>query len=286
MLHPPVWTIVILGYHYAPPETVSNTGLIFLLLIASAAAAWAYIVNQISDIDSDRINNKLYFLPRGIISLRCAYVMAAVTFCLTLTGGFLYSGIMGFLFAVGLIFGYIYSGKPFYAKNHPLGSVLANGIAHGPLLFLAGYVGAGGILSSGIVPSIPYFFAVAAVFIGTTIPDIAGDFKSGKITPAVALGMQKATMYMTLSLLITLLFSLITRDWPLVIVAGLSLPFYIAAVIKSNEPWTIVSIKISILLLSLAACYEFRPYAVILVILYLTTRLYYRRRFDLVYPGL
>jgi 4-hydroxybenzoate polyprenyltransferase len=286
MLHPPVWTIVILGFYYETPGPSSIAKLLFLLIISSAVAGWAYVLNQISDIESDRINDKLYFLPRGIISIRSAYVLATIAFFLTVIGGFLLGKAIGILFAIGLAVGYIYSGKPINARNHPLGSVLTNGIAHGPLLFLIGYVGSGGVLWNGLIPSLPYFFAVVAVFIGTTIPDIVGDSRSRKITPGVALGVRPAIIVMTLSLAISFYLALINHDMPLAVVAGLSMPFYAVAIIKSNERWAVMSIKISILLLSIIACVEFWPYAVILIVLFAITRVYYKRRFDIIYPRL
>jgi 4-hydroxybenzoate polyprenyltransferase len=283
MLHPPVWTIVILGF-FGVPVTGPYPKLIYLLLISSAAAGWAYIVNQISDIESDRINNKLHFLPDGIISLRAAYIMAGLMLCITLAGGFLIGKTIGLLFALGLMLGYVYSGKPFYGKNHPIIGTLSNGVAHGTLPFVAGYVTAGGVIGSGFVYSIAYFFAVAAVFIGTTIPDIPGDKKVGKITPGVVLGIKVSTILMALCLAISLTLALAFNDLLLAIVAGMCLPFYIIAVFKPGERWAVMSIKVSILLLSVAACVLFWPYTVILVMLFISTRYYYRKRFDLVYP--
>jgi 4-hydroxybenzoate polyprenyltransferase len=285
ILHPPVWTIVILGF-FRVPTSNANSDLIYLLLLSSTAASWAYIVNQISDIESDRINNKLHFLPRGLISLKAAYIMAGLALIITVVGALLMAPIIGILFTIGLIFGYIYSGKPFYGKNRPIVSVLSNGIAHGILPFLAGYIGAGGRWQAGAVFSLPYFFAVAAVFIGTTIPDIPGDLKSGKITLGVALGVRVSTVIMTFYLAIALLLSLMVKDTFLIVVAGVSLPFYIAAIIVPTERRILIAIKLSILLLSVAACIEFWPYALILIGLFVITRFYYRKRFGAVYPSL
>jgi 4-hydroxybenzoate polyprenyltransferase len=285
ILHPPVWTIVILGF-FRVPTSNTNTSLIYLLLLSSTAASWAYIVNQISDIESDRINNKLHFLPRGLISLKAAYIMAGLALSITLVGAFLIAPVIGILFTFGLILGFIYSGKPFYGKNRPIISVLSNGIAHGILPFLAGYIGAGGRWQAGSVLSLPYFFAVAAVFIGTTIPDIPGDLKISKITLGVALGVRISTYMMTFYLIISLLLSLMVKDTFLTVVAGVSLPFYIAAVIVPTERLILMAIKVSILLLSVAACIRFWPYALVLIGLFVFTRFYYRKRFGIAYPSL
>jgi 4-hydroxybenzoate polyprenyltransferase len=285
ILHPPVWTIAILGFFRISTAT-ANISLIYLLLFSSSAASWAYIVNQITDIESDRLNNKLHFLPQGIISIKAAYTMAGLAFTITLLGAFFMGRLIGILFTVGLALGYIYSGKPFYGKNRPIISVLCNGIAHGILPFLAGYIGAGGMLQAGFVNSIPYFFAVAAVFIGTTIPDIGGDRRIGKITPGVAFGVRASIIIMTLCLTVSLILAIILTDKFLIVVAAFSMPFYIAAIINQSERRVLMAIKISILLLSIAACIKFWPYALILAGLFAITRLYYRKRFGLAYPSL
>jgi 4-hydroxybenzoate polyprenyltransferase len=286
MLHPPVWTIIILGYYFVPSGSVSVANLALLLIVSSAAAGWAYIVNQISDIESDRINNKLRYLPLGIISKRAACIMAGLALCMTLTGAFFLGRIVGIMFTIGLSLGYVYSGRPFFMMNRPLSGLLINGIAHGILPFLAGYIVAGGGLRSGIFFSFSYFFAVAAVFIGTTIADIEGDSRSGKITPVVALGPRLAIVTMTICLVASLILARINHDLPLTTAAGLSLPFYFIATIKSNKRMAIFSIKISILLLSFAACLRFWPYVIILVIVIAGTRVYYLKRFGLSYPNL
>ena len=286
MLHPPVWTVVILGYSRSPVRNDSPYMLIWLLLLSSAAAGWAYIANQITDIESDRVNQKLFFLPNDLISMRSAYILATILGLATIIGAFFLSMTLGILFTIGIGMGYIYSGKPFFGKDRPFISALLNGAAHGLMPFLAGYVGAGGGFVQGLIRALPYLFAVVAVFVGTTIPDIDGDMRIGKRTPGVALGLQYSTVVMTLSLMTALLLSLILWDIPLIIAANLSLPFYLAATIRPTIRKSLVAIKISILLLSITACVRFWPYSILLLILFGGTHLYYRLRFDMAYPRL
>lgn len=285
-LHPPVWTIVILGYfrNHIRPESYST--LIWLLLISSGAAGWAYIVNQISDIETDRINRKLFFLPDGIISIKTAWVIGLVILLFTLVGAYKFGLTIGLLFSLGLILGYFYSARPIMGKDNPYLSTLFNGLAHGPIPFVAGYVGAGGEIPKGAILALPYFFAVIAVFIGTTIPDIPGDSRSGKITPGVSMGEKYAAAAMTLSLMAGLLISFVIWDIPFLIVADLCLPFYLYGALKPGAKNAVLAIKISILLLSLAACWRFWPYTLILITLWIVTRIYYRMRFGMVYPRL
>ena len=64
---------------------------------------------------------------------------------------------IAFLFSdfwVAIIFGYFYSCKPINAKNHPVYSALFNGIGHGSLAFIYGFIGMGGNLSNAMIKSV------------------------------------------------------------------------------------------------------------------------------------
>lgn len=284
ILHPPVWTIAILGYFRSPVKPESPYQLIWIMLASSGMGAWAYVVNQIADVESDRRNNKLFFLPLGLISLKAAHIYAGLILAATIAGAFLISMQAGIISVTGITLGYLYSGKPFHGENDPVASTLLNGIGHGSLIFVFAFTGAGGLIGDAILLSVPYLFAVTAVFMGTTLPDIEGDARSGKRTPAVVLGIGFTTVAMTLSLMVSLFLSLMFWDLPLLLACNLSLPFYLYAALKPKIKNAVFAARFSVLLLSLAACYAFFWYAFVLLFLFVTARIYYRRRFGIVYP--
>ena len=256
------------------------------MLVSSGIAAWAYVINQIADVESDRRNNKLFFLPLGLISMKAAHIYAGLILGATVVGSFLISIQAGIISMAGIALGYLYSGRPFHGKNDPAASTLLNGIGHGSLIFVFGFVGAGGLIGDAILLSVPYLFAVIAVFMGTTLPDVEGDARSAKRTPAVVLGIKFTAVAMTLSLMVSLLLSLLVWDLPLLIACNLSLPFYLYAALKPKVKNAVFAARLSVLLLSLAACYAFFWYAFALLFLFVTARIYYRRRFRMIYPTL
>ena len=284
MLHPPVWTIVILGFFRISDTYSFKLGL--LMLTSSAAASWAFILNQLSDIESDRLNRKLFFLPQNIITPAAAKILAAGMLISTISGGFALGPEIGLLFVFGLLLGFSYSVKPFDWRARPLAGFLSNAVAHGTLPFAAGYIVAGGEPLSGLVRSIPYFLAVGGVFIATTIPDYEGDRKSGKVTPAVRLGMNMASALMTLCTILAIISAWLFHDTALAISGLTSLPFYFLNWVKTSARNSALAAKISILFLSLAAGWYFRPYLPIMLILILLTRIYYKWRFKMTYPTL
>lgn len=256
------------------------------MLACSGMAAWAYIVNQIADVESDRRNNKLFFLPLGLISMKAAHIYAGLILAATIAGSSLISTQAGIISMAGITLGYFYSGTPFHGENDSVAGTLLNGIGYGSLIFVFGFTGAGGLIGDAILLSVPYLFAVMAVFMGTTLPDIDGDARSGKRTPAVVLGIRFTTVVMTLSLIVSLFLSLMVWDLPLLLACNLSLPFYLYAALKPKVRNAVFAARFSVLLLSLAACYAFFWYAFVLLFLFVTARIYYRRRFGIIYPAL
>ncbi len=285
-LHPPVWTIVILGFSRSPVKVSEDYSLPWLLILSSCLAGWAYISNQIADIESDRRNNKIHFLPAGLISTRAAQVYAGVLALISLAGAFLFSLTIGLLSSVLIILACLYSGKPFFCKNHPAWGTILNGFGHGSLAFIMGFVGAGGQFGDSFLLSIPYLFAVIAVYIGTTLPDVRGDAFTGKRTPGVVFGARISTAVMALSLMISLLLSMIFWDIPLLAVCNVSMPFYLYAALKSDLKAAVFAVRLSVLLLSIAACFFAWWYALALAFLFVTARLYHKKRFGIEYPSL
>ena len=286
VLHPPVWTILILGFYQSPLKQFDEFRLLWLLLISSGLAGWAYIVNQISDIESDRRNKKLFFLPAGLISVKAASIYAGFLLVISISAAFFINLNVGLVSSGLAALGYLYSGRPFNGKNHPVWSTMLNGFGHGSLVFMLGFAGAGGLFGDAFPLSTPYLFAVIAVFVGTTLPDARGDVLSGKRTPGVVLGTRFSTAVMALSLIISLLLSLVFRDIPMLIVCNLSMPFYLYAVIKPNVKNAVFAARLSVLILSLAACFVFWWYLAILAFLFVTARLYHKKRFGIDYPSL
>jgi len=286
LLHPPVWTIVLLGFFRSPVKPESDTIIIWMLLISSGLAGWAYIINQIADVETDKQNKKLYFLPLEMISEKAAYISAILIGVATLSGAFYLDIKLGYINLFGLILGFLYSAKPFFGKNRPILGTLLNGVGHGSVVFIIGYVVSEGPLASSIINSLPYFFAVIAVFIGTTLPDIDGDKKTGKRTPAVALGISNAVIMMLAALMLCQIFSLVLWDMPLLIVSNLCMPFYIYAALKKSVKAAVLAARTSVLFLSLAACYFLWQYAILLILLFIASRIYYKRRFNISYPKL
>jgi len=277
---------MILGYYRSQPADSSWYILPVSLLLGTGIFGAVFLTNQIYDIESDRLNNKLFFLPRGIVKLSVAWLMTILLNFVSLIAAFSISFSVGLASLLVIILGILYSVPPIALKNKDWLAAFANGLGHGTLVFVIGYCAGGGSFIGGIVKSIPYFMAVAAVYIGTTLPDIEGDQETGKLTIGVVFGVQKTVYIILLYYIAAIIFGYLTNDTPFLLASLFAAPFYIWLVISKTIKAAVLAIKISILSLTFAAGYYYPGYIVFLIGLIIATRFYYKRRFNMTYPSI
>lgn len=244
----------------------------------------AYVLNQIFDIETDRINDKLYFLPRGIVSVRTAWIWYAILSVLGLAIAFMFAREAIGPCLLTLVLGVAYSVPGVRLKDFPVAGLLVNAMTYGFLVPAcaapdAVYVDFGR-------PVIPYFLAVTTIFILTTIPDMAGDAATGKKTVAVVLG-PKRTLWLALAAAVLTVWTAVFAGNPEVaVVAGITAAMVVALLISFETRLLLAAGKAPILLLTLAAGYHFPPYLILLALTIVLTRVYYRNRFGIIYPRL
>ncbi len=286
VLMPPVWTILLLGHRRSAQLTGESHLPALAVLLVTFLVGGVYVLNQICDMESDKLNKKLLFLAQGHISKRSALVEMTVLNVLSIVPAFLISLQLGLLFVLGALFGLAYSAPPLALKNKPLGGLVTNALAHGSLVFLIGWSMNRSLSAESALFSLPYLLAVAAVYLNTTIPDIQGDEATGKITFAVRWGKGRTMALSTFLVAFAMILSLVVNDIPFFMASALTLPFFAFAAIDRRERAVVVSTKVSILLLSIAAGVFYPWYFPILILGFVATRLYYRARFNMDYPSL
>lgn len=284
VLMPPVWTILLLGHNRSSQLSGQNhlSGLAILLVTFLIGAV--YVLNQIFDIESDRLNQKLFFLSQRYISKTGAYLEMILLNLLSVIPAFFISWELGLLFTLGMIFGILYSVPPFSFKNKPISGFVLNALAHGNLAFLIGWSMNQPLSVKALFFSIPYLFAVGAIYLNTTIPDMEGDRKAGKITLAVKWGRDKILVLVSFLVMVSIVLSVLFKDVPFIIASSLSFPFFVYSLFNKKEFAIIIATKIAILFLSIAACIFYPWYFIVLILGFIGTRLYYKTRFNLDYP--
>lgn len=288
----PAWVMLLLGYYSGarwggvhlerlyPSAELCLAFLSFSLIMAST-----HILNQIADLESDRINEKGLFLPKGVVGLKTAWVEWGV--------------LMGVGFGVGIVvglehllwlglakcMGVLYSLPPARLKGRPGFDLLANALGYGGVAFILGWRLIGDGLRVAWLHAVPYAFAVGAVFINTTIPDLKGDERVGSRTVGVWLGESRSRLLAIGLLGLAITTGVLLGD-PVIILAGLiSLPAFVWATLKRGRRDYLLSTHSGVLSLAVLAGLIFPYFLVFLLGVVMATRLYHRYRFGISYPG-
>ncbi len=298
----PVWTILILGWITGSPQasignlwfSLGSPSLWKALAGFSLIVSSIYVVNQIADIESDRINHKLFLLPHGLVSVPAAWVLAIVCAISGLILGYTLSNWMFLLFIAGLLLGYLYNLPPVSLKNRAFGGVLANALGHGMITFLVGWVAAKGSFefsfaaaSIGLISSLSPSLANGAVFLATTIPDAPGDSKTGKRTFCVAFGPKTTALTASLLCLFSLGSSFFMENhfWVMTIPAAISMIFFANFAFTARIDSAFNSFKWPVFLLSAFVALFVPIYGLLILITFVGSRFYYKWRFGIEYPS-
>lgn len=290
MLLVPVWTIylVALRYHHELSGDQFDVSDLLTLLALSLAFAGAYFINQVYDFESDRINEKLGFLQRGLISARGMASAFAIVSVAALAIGLSFSFWFLGLIAQVVFLSWAYSAPPLRLKDRPIGGLLANGWAVGVVTSFA-VMPIQSLDTLGLLGwdnPIYFLLAVTAVTVVTTIPDRDGDEATGKRTIAVVMGVRGA-LGVAWFCLVAAVYVAWRSGYPALVYAALfSLVVVLMAALVPVPGVVRMAAKMPILVLSLIACAFYPLYFVFLVALIFATRIYYRTRFSKDYPSL
>ncbi len=290
----PVWIFIIVGYRLSymvegkiMPRIVYSPKFWIGFLSYTLLMGGVYIINQIVDRKTDKINKKLFLISEGIISLKEAYIELILLFLISFLLIFYLKDIpLIIVWILSLIMGITYSVPPFRMKGRFLWDLVWNTLGYGLLNILFGAMLHNSISLRLFLFIIPYMCGISGIFIYTTLLDIEGDKEDGIKTTGMILGYKKGSLISLILLSIALFLSLYTNDIVLMIGAGGSLPFAIWAAVKHTRYPVIISMRIGPILLLLSLSY-FAPYLLaFLLTAAILMRIYYEKRFNLKYPTL
>ncbi|MBN2543925.1 UbiA family prenyltransferase [bacterium] len=271
----PVWSPFLLGYYRSGGTWDSR--LFLPLLMVTALGGGVFVLNQIFDIESDRENRKLFILPDGLVTLRAAWIQFIILDIIAVFLGFFLGIQVGIAIVIGVIFGILYSASPFSLKNKATTALLLNGLGHGTLMFIIGWLINSDFSKTAIILSIPYFFAFAGVYSATTIPDTEGDNAAGKKTIAVKLGKKFAGILVILLVIVATLLGYIFWEFEMIITGIIAMIAYLVSIFAGLKAY-LISNKIIVLVFTLITAYLFKPYFIVALTMILFTLLYNKLR--------
>lgn len=288
----PVWTFFLLGAKHAESKGAEPFGSARSLLAIfsfTALVGAIYIINQISDRETDRIRGKLFLLAEGIVSNKVAWLEASIlTVVSFLLAVFLQPPIFLSILLVGLLLGVAYSMEPVRLKKRPMLDVLANAVGNGIINTLAGWIAVGGSLRALSVLS-PYPLAVASVHLATTLADREADEATGLRTSGVSLGSRHALVVSTILMCVSAAVARSIANEAAFAASLLTLPFFVVSLVRAircGRSNGLLPAKAATLIFGAAAGFFYPLYFVFLAALIISTRIYYYRRFGLRYPSI
>lgn len=296
----PVWTFFLLGaWHGSKTSklTISPVNIASGIFCFTALLGAVYIINQITDRKADLVNKKLFLIPHSIISIKSAWIETAILLIISFTMAPLLLSIkFTVILGLSLALGAAYSLEPVRLKKRPFLDVMANSIGNGVLNTLAGWF-AIGAPAEGLEILAPYPLAVASVHLTTTLADIKGDRSMGLRTSGVITGESAGIAISVLLMVGAVVVAALVGNNLALLASLLSLPAFLiparALRQKHKQQNTagqsnklLFPAKTATLVFSVVAGFLFPLYLPFLAVLILLTRVYYRKRFNMVYPSM
>jgi 4-hydroxybenzoate polyprenyltransferase len=288
----PAWNFLLIGAYLANRQATFTIDIVIGLLAYTFVAGGGYILNQVMDIETDRMNKKLFLLTGGFVSRRAACAEIVILWLLALIMSFRF----GWLFVVFIMFsilmGVLYSVPPIKLKGKPIFDTLANGIGYGMVNFAIGWLLVSAYSPSMFIRFLPYCLSISAVFINTTIVDIEGDRKAGELTTGVFLGSTLSSITSTLIMATAIVLAYVQREYICLIPAAVSWPLFVYtagyALFRHgvNRKVTIASFRLPGLVFTVITALLYPIYFVVLFVLLVSMRIYYKKRFGMTYPTL
>ncbi len=251
----------------------------------TAILIFSYLLNQIFDKETDRLNKKVFFLNEGMFGVKTVLVFALLFFLLA--SYFFHNSAPEthiFLLAA-LLLSLLYSLPPLRFCARPILDLASNAAGFGGIAFTLGYINYSPNALQGIIASTPYILMVGSIFLFTTLLDLEGDRKTGKITTSVFLG-EKASEILALTFAaFALAASLFLKNYYAVAITAISFVMCIYTVSKHKRKLRTMVVQAATVTVILAAASFWPVYFAAVIPLAILSRYYYAQRFNIIYPG-
>ena len=296
-----VWVMICIGMYLAhldnsiPQwETAFNYKILLLFISLTLITGATFITNQLTDIITDRNNNKLFLIDNLIDQGKAKYIYKSSILVgillLILTN--IYNFILGALIFV--FWDILYNRKNYKWKKNPFLGPLCNLIV-GLLFIISGWIMVKSnnlyfpyidfsLLNKLFLNIIGYVFCYLSVVLLTDIPDIKGDEMDNKRTFTIAFGKKITILLSTLLVFISFLIGIYLNDPLLSIATIVSFPFFLYALFRGLDKDVLRSIRYPIFILNFFT-FTIYPYlSLTSLIVFYISKYYYWHRFDIHYP--
>jgi 4-hydroxybenzoate polyprenyltransferase len=286
----PIWTYFLAGqagggrFRRGAADFIHPVPAAWILAALTLLGGSVYILNQIRDRETDRLNRKLFLIANGIVDERSAFLEAVALAGVSLSAAFWIDPLLGFGFlTLFLITGLLYNYPPTQWKNVPIPGLAVNACGM-MLVYDLGWVSGGGDQTFPLQAA-AYGLATAAVYCNTTLADVKGDGRTGKVTFAVRYGLRTTAVWALLFEAGCAGLALATSEWMLFVPSAVVLPLFVTAAARGRFSDTVRATKFSVLALAASVCVRFPLFLPLAAAVFFLSRWYYRSRFHFDYPN-
>lgn len=192
--------------------------LIMTLIIGVTCNIFIVGINQIADVEIDKINKPYLPIPAGVLSIRGARIIIAGSLLLSLSLALYISIYLFLIILLSAAIGWAYSMPPFYLKKHHLTSALAITFVRGILINVGGFLVINYEVNKTInlptdVIILTAFILVFSIVISwfKDLPDMEGDSKYKIKTLAIVYSPKSVLIIGTLLISLTYLLTIFLK---------------------------------------------------------------------------
>ncbi len=154
------------------------------VIIAITCNVFIVGINQVADVNIDKINKPYLPIPSGELSIKQAKIIVYTSLFISLSLALFISPFLFVIIAIATSIGWAYSMPPFYLKQHHISAALAIATVRGVLLNLGGFLVFNYLIHHSLeIPQnlkiLTLFIIVFSIVISwfKDLPDIEGDAK-------------------------------------------------------------------------------------------------------------
>lgn len=169
---------------YDQQHIQSHSYLIMALIIAITCNVFIVGINQVADVNIDKINKPDLPIPSGLLSVQQAKIIVYAALCISLGLALFISPYLFGIIVLATSIGWAYSMPPLYLKQHHITAALAIATVRGVLLNAGGFLVFNYLINGSLempenMKILTLFIVVFSVVISwfKDLPDIEGDAK-------------------------------------------------------------------------------------------------------------
>jgi homogentisate phytyltransferase / homogentisate geranylgeranyltransferase len=169
---------------YDKQQLFSLSYFIMALIIAITCNVFIVGINQVADVNIDKINKPYLPIPSGVLSVQQAKIIVYAALCISLGFALFISPYLFVIIALSTFIGWAYSMPPIYMKQHHISAAFAIASVRGLLLNTGGFLVFNYLINNSLempknVKILTLFIIVFSIVISwfKDLPDIEGDAK-------------------------------------------------------------------------------------------------------------